>query len=255
MLTFVVLLLLILIIIPALVVIPQTFTSLNYFTFPIPKFSFKWVERFFENQEWVIGLGRSLFIALVVALLATALGTMAAVAINKLEFKGKGLFMGLMISPMAIPVVIIGIALYNTFAKIGLTNTCLGLILSHTLIALPMVFTTMLSGFAGVNENLELAAMSMGSTAVGAFFKVTLPTVKSSFVASILFAFVSSLDEVAVTLFVSGANTKTLPIVMWERMNTYADPTLAVAATFLIVLTLGTYIVKEIMEVRAARKG
>ena len=242
---------LIVIILPAVIIIPQSFTALNYFQYPITEFSLKWYERFFANKEWVVGLQRSLLIAIVVAIIATTLGTLAAVAITKLEFKGKSVFMSIMIAPMVVPVVIIGVALYATFAKVGLTNTFLGLILAHTLLAIPMVFVTMLAGLSNVNENLELAAMSMGSTPVGAFFKVVLPTVKAPLVSSILFAFVTSLDEVVVTIFVSGANTKTLTMVMWENMRTTINPTLAVAATFLVILTLGTYVIKEVIEARS----
>ena len=238
MLTVIVFLLVFIIVLPAIIVIPQAFTSLNYFTYPIPEFVTKWIDKFWENSEWVVGLTRSLVIAVIVAVVATVLGTLAAVAMQKLEFKGKGLFMGLMISPMVIPVVIIGVALYSTFSKVGLTNTFTGLILTHTLLALPMVFVTMSSGLGGVNPNLELAAMSMGSL-----------------ISSVLFSFVTSLDEVAASLFISGADTKTLPLVMWERLNTYMDPTIAVAAMYLIILTLGTYIVKEIIAYRSRRIG
>lgn len=253
MLTLLVFILLAVIILPALIVIPQSFTSLNYFTYPIPEFVMKWYDKFWENSEWVVGLTRSLVIAVIVAVIATVIGTLAAVAMQKLNFKGKGLFMGLMISPMVIPVVIIGVALYSTFSKIGLTNSFAGLVLAHTLLAIPMVFVTMSSGLGGVNSNIELAAMSMGSTPIGAFFKVVLPTVKPSLVSSILFSFVTSLDEVAASLFISGADTKTLPLVMWERLNTYMDPTIAVAATYLIILTLGTYIIKELIDSRTKK--
>ena len=241
-------LLIFIMILPAIVIIPQAFTSLNYFKFPVGEMSTKW---FFENEQWIVGLERSLAIAVISAILATALGTMAALAMNKLEFKGKSLFMSIMIAPMVVPVVVVGVALYTTFAPIGLTNSFAGLIFAHTLLGIPMVFVTMLSGFANVNENLELAAMSMGSSPMGAFFKVTLPTVRSSLVSSVLFAFVTSLDEVVVTTFVSGANTKTLTMVMWENMRTNIDPTLAVAALFMIILTLGMYIIKEIVEARS----
>lgn len=255
MLTFIVLLLIIIIILPAIIVIPQAFTSLNYFTYPIPSFDTKWFGKFAENSEWVVGLTRSLIIAVIVAIIATILGTLAAVAMQKLEFKGKGLFMGLMISPMVIPVVIIGVALYSTFSKIGLTNTFTGLVLTHTLLALPMVFVTMSSGLSGVNPNLELAAMSMGSSPCKAFIDVVLPTVRPSLISSLLFSFVTSLDEVAASLFIAGADTKTLPLVMWERLNTYMDPTIAVAAMYLIILTLGTYIAKEIIAYHSRKKG
>ena len=238
MLALIVFILLVVIILPALIVIPQSFTSLNYFTYPIPDFVTKWYDKFWENSEWVVGLTRSLVIAIIVAIVATVLGTLAAVAMQKINFKGKGLFMGLMISPMVIPVVIIGVALYSTFSKVGLTNSFVGLVFAHTLLAMPMVFITMSSGLGGVNSNLELAV---------------LPTVKPSLISSILFSFVSSLDEVAASLFIAGADTKTLPLIMWERLNTYMDPTIAVAATYLIILTLGTYIVKEVIDARTKK--
>ena len=156
-----------------------------------------------------------------------------------------------MLTPMIVPVVITGVALYASFAKVGLNNTIPGLIMAHSLLAIPMVFLTMSAAFARFDTNLELAAMSMGSTPVGAFFKVTLPGVKSSVVTSALLSFVTSLDEVVVTIFVSGANTKTLPMMMWENLRATIDPTIAVAATFLIILTLGMYVVKEIFEARS----
>ena len=98
MLTVIVFLLVFIIVLPAIIVIPQAFTSLNYFTYPIPEFVTKWIDKFWENSEWVVGLTRSLVIAVIVAVVATVLGTLAAVAMQKLEFKGKGLLMGLMIS-------------------------------------------------------------------------------------------------------------------------------------------------------------
>lgn len=254
MLVFIVFLILLIIILPALVIIPQSFTTLNFFTYPIPGFCTKWYEKFFENSEWITGMQRSLLIAVISAVLATVLGTMAAVAFKKLEFKGKSVFMSIMIAPMVVPVIITGVALYTTFSKAGLTNSIPGIVMAHTLLAIPMVFITMMTGLADVNENLELAAMSMGATPIKAFFQVTLPTVKSSLTASVLFAFVTSLDEVVVTIFVSGANTKTLTMVMWENLRTTINPTLAVAATFLVILTLGMYIIKEIVEVNTKNK-
>lgn len=191
MLTVIIFLLVFIIVLPAIIVIPQAFTSLNYFTYPIPEFVTKWIDKFWENSEWVVGL----------------------------------------------------------------TNTFTGLILTHTLLALPMVFVTMSSGLGGVNPNLELAAMSMGCSPAKAFIQVVLPVVKPSLISSVLFSFVTSLDEVAASLFISGADTKTLPLVMWERLNTYMDPTIAVAAMYLIILTLCTYIVKEIIAYRSRRIG
>ncbi|MGN0182680.1 MAG: ABC transporter permease [Candidatus Ornithomonoglobus sp.] len=245
---------LVLIIFPALIIIPEAFTSLNYFVFPVTEFSMKWFDKFWSNADWILGLGRSLFLAVLSGLIATAIGTIAALAMKKLRFPFKSAFMMLMVMPMIIPVVIIGAAMYTVLAPLGFTNTLFGISLAHILLGIPMVFITMSSAFSGINPNLELASMSMGASPITTFFKVVIPSVKAPLFASFLFAFVTSMDEVAATLFLSGANTKTLTIVMWENMRTAIDPTIAVAATFLIIFTLGVYIVKEVAEVISLKK-
>lgn len=255
MLYIVVFLILLILILPGLVVIPMSFTSLSYFQIPIPSYSTKWYEKFMENSQWLNGLGLSLSVSVITAILATIIGIMAALAVEKLDFKGKNIFMALMVSPMVIPVVIIGVALYSTFAPLHLTNTVIGLVLSYTLLSLPMVFVTILSGLSQMNENLELAGMSMGSTPIGVFFKITLPCIRSSVISAMLFAFATSLDEVAVSIFVSGAQTKTLPMVMWENMRTAVDPTIAAASTILICFTLTLFAGKGVIETLKSKKG
>ena len=253
-LTILVIILLVMIILPVLILIPEAFTSLNYFAFPVTDFSLKWFEKFFSNEQWIQGLGRSLVLAVLAGLIATCIGTLAALAMQKLRFPFRSGFMMLMVAPMIIPVVIVGASLYTVLAPIGLTNNYLGIIITHVLLGIPMVYITMSSALSGLNPNLELASMSMGASPVTTFFKVTMPSVKPSLFASFLFAFVTSLDEVAATSFISGANTKTLPIVMWENMRTAIEPTIAVAALFLIIFTLGVYIIKEVISARSLKK-
>lgn len=250
----IVFLFLVIIILPAIIIIPEAFTSLNYFEFPVTEFSMRWFDKFWNNSDWILGLGRSLLLAVISGIIATAIGTLAALAMKKLRFPFKSAFMMMMVAPMIIPVVIIGASMYSVLAPIGLTNTLFGISLAHILLGIPMVFITMSSAFSGMNPNLELASMSMGASPLTTFFKVVMPTVKAPLVASFLFSFVTSMDEVAATLFLSGANTKTLTIVMWENMRTSIEPTIAVAATFLIIFTLGVYIIKEISEIISAKK-
>lgn len=227
-----------LITLPILVIIPLSFSSQITFTFPPPSYSTKWYTAFFENTQWMDGLGRSLTVALLTAIVATVIGTMAAMAVQRLEFPGKKIFTNLIVAPMVIPVVVVGIAMYHTFSLYKLTNTITGLVLAHSILAIPMVFVTISASLKGMDRNLELAAASLGSTPIGVFFKVTLPLMKSAIIASALFAFITSLDEVVVSIFIAGASTKTLPIVMWENMRTQVDPTIAAASTLLIVGTI-----------------
>lgn len=228
-------------VIPILIVIPISFTSSRLFEFPPPDYSLQWFTNFLENEEWLDGLYRSFIVGIGTTLLSTILGTMAAIAIVKLKFPGKQLFMGLMIAPMVIPVIIMAIALYYTFSSLQLTNSLLGLTLAHTVLAIPIVLITVTSNLKGVDKNLELAAMGLGSTPLGAFFKITIPLIRPGILSGALLAFITSFDEVIVSLFVSGPTTKTLPLVMWERMRTNIDPTIAVVSTILIIGTTVIY--------------
>ena len=238
---------------PILIVIPMSFTSVSFFQFPPPGYSLKWYSVFLENSEWVTGLIRSLFIAILTALLSTALGTMAALAVTKLNFYGKKLFLSLMIAPMIIPVIIVAIAIYYTFAPLNLTDSITGLVLSHTVIAVPIVFITVTSSLKGVDPNLELASMGLGSTPIGTFFKIVLPLIRPGIFSGALFALITSLDELVITIFMAGPSTKTLPIVMWENLRTQVNPTIAVVSTILIALTIILFLLQEWVGSRTSK--
>ncbi|MET3290288.1 UNVERIFIED_CONTAM: putative spermidine/putrescine transport system permease protein [Brevibacillus sp. OAP136] len=229
--------LLVLMIAPILVMIPLSFSSQVAFQFPPESYSMQWYENFWSNRQWTEGLWRSVVVAFFTAIVSLALGTMAALAVIRLTFPGKKIFLNLMVAPMIIPVIVVGIAMYHTFSVYKLTNSIPGLVLAHSILAIPIVFVTIMAGLKGVDGNLELAAQSLGSTPIGAFFKVTLPLIRSSVFTSALFAFITSLDEVVVSIFIAGSKTKTLPIVMWENMRTQVDPTIAAVSTLLIVGT------------------
>lgn len=231
-----------LMIVPILVMIPLSFSSEVSFQFPPESYSLKWYHHFLENDQWIQGFWQSVTVAILTAILSIVLGTMAALAVDRLDFPGKKVFMNLMVAPMIIPVVVVGIALYHSFSAYKLTNTPIGLVLAHSILAIPIVFVTILAGLKGIDKNLELAAQSLGSTPIGAFFKITLPLIRSSVAASAVFAFITSLDEVVVSIFIAGANTKTLPIVMWENMRTQIDPTIAAVSSILVMAIVAIFL-------------
>lgn len=239
---------------PVLVIIPISFTSVSFFEFPPPGYSTKWYESFFSNSEWVEATFRSLTIALLTAILATTLGIMAALAVTRLRFWGKQAFMSLMVAPMIIPLIIIGVALYHSFAPLNLSNSILGLVLAHTIIAIPIVFVTVTASLTGVDRNLELAAMGLGSTPLGAFFKITLPLIQPAVLSGSLFAFIISFDEVVVSIFLAGSNTKTLPIALWENLRIQVDPTMAAVSTILIVVTVSIFLLQSLVSARKAAR-
>ncbi len=229
---------------PILIIFIMSFTSVSYFQFPPPGFSTKWYQTFFENSAWIESLYRSMKIAFFTTVLATIIGTIAANGVIRLHFPGKRLFMGLMIAPMIIPVVIVGIALYRFFAPIHLTGTITGIVLSHTVLAVPIVFVTVLASLKGMDRNLELAAMGLGSTPMNAFFKVTVPFIRPSLFSGALFAFLISLDELVVTIFLAGPTTKTLPVKMWEDLRTQVEPTVAAISSILIISIIIIYLLQ-----------
>ncbi|MGG1662497.1 ABC transporter permease [Brevibacillus sp. NRS-1366] len=238
---------------PILVIIPLSFSSSSFFQFPPSGYSLKWYGVFLDNQEWISAFIRSLYTACLTALLATVLGTMAATAVTRINFWGKKAFMAVMVAPMVVPVIIVAIALYYTFAPMHVTNTLGGLVLAHSVLAVPIVFVTVTTGLKGIDRRLELASMGLGSTPLGTFFKVTFPLIRPSILSGALFALITSLDEVVVTIFIAGEKTKTLPVVMWENLRTQIDPTIAVVSTILIAGTVMIFFVQSWIRYRVSK--
>ncbi|MFB6466989.1 ABC transporter permease [Cytobacillus sp. Hz8] len=243
-----------LMILPILIIIPLSFSSSVAFEFPPPSFSLKWYQAFLANNQWTDGFIRSIIVAVLTAILSMVIGTMASMAIDRLRFPGKNLFMNLMIAPMVIPLVIVGIAMYYTFSVYQMTNSITALVLAHSIIAIPTVVVTVTAKLKGMDRNLELAALSLGSNPIGVFFKITFPLIRSAIIAGTLFAFITSLDEVVVSIFIAGATTKTLPVVMWENMRTQVDPTIAAVSSILIISTLVVIIIQAVITKISEKK-
>ncbi|MGZ9583137.1 ABC transporter permease [Paenibacillus marinisediminis] len=241
--------------IPIVLVIPLSFTSASYFQFPPPGYSLDWYDKVLHNPVWIQVFLRSLFIGFTTAIIAVILGTMAAVAFMRLNFWGKKLFVPLMLSPMVVPAVVVAIGLYKFFAPFKLTDTFAGMIFSNAVLAIPIVFVTVSASLKGVDRNLELAAMGLGSTPIGAFFKITVPLIKTGLISGAVFAFSIVFDEPIISLFISGANTKTLPVKYWESLRTSIDPSIAVVSTILIVMTVAMFLVQGWITSTAAKRN
>lgn len=242
-----------LLIAPIFILVPLSFTSLNYFKFPPKGFSLQWYRAFFQNQEWVNGFIRSIGISILAIIFSLILGSMAAYAVTRIDFKFKKVFMAYMVTPMVIPVIIISVALYNSFAPMHLTNTILGIVLAHTLLSIPMVFVTLMTGLKGVDRNIELAASGLGAKGLRVFFEITLPQIRSSVISAALFAFTTSIDEITVTMFISGDKTKTLPVAMWEAMRNNITPDIAAVSTILIGITLVLLSLSQIPKIVSSK--
>ena len=222
---------------PILVIIPLSFSSSSFLAYPMPGWSMQWYDNLFSSDDWARATRNSFIVAPLATLLATVLGTMAAVGLARVNFLGKATLMSLLISPMVVPIVVVGVSTYLFFAKIGLADTYTGLILVHAALGAPFVLTTVLATLQGFNHNLVRASLSLGAGPLQTFFRVTLPIIAPGVISGGLFAFATSFDEVVVTLFIAGPTQVTLPRQMFTGIRENISPTIAAVATLLIIFT------------------
>ncbi len=228
---------LIFLLLPILVIIPLSFSSSTFLSYPMPGWSLRWYENLFTSDDWIRATRNSFIVAPLATLLATVLGTLAAVGLARVQFFGKGALMSLLIAPMVVPVVVVGVSTYLFFVQIGLADTYLGLVLVHAALGAPFVLTTVLATLQGFNHNLVRASLGLGAPPITTFFRVTLPIIAPGVISGALFAFATSFDEVVVTLFIAGPSQVTLPRQMFTGIRENISPTIAAVATLLIIFT------------------
>jgi len=223
---------------PILAIIPLSFNSGTFLTYPLDGLSLRWYHEFLASEQWTRALKNSLIIGLSSAGLATILGTMAALGLTRADFRGKGLVMAILLSPMIVPVVITAVGFYFFFAPLGLTASYTGLILAHTALGTPFVVITVSATLQGFDESLARAAASLGANPVVAFFRVILPLIAPGVFSGTLFAFATSFDEVVVVLMVAGPEQRTLPREMFSGLRENLSPTITAVATIMILFSV-----------------
>ena len=240
-------------ILPVLAIVPLSFSSSTFLVYPIPGFSMRWYENLFTSQEWRTAAKNSFIVAPSATIVATVLGTLAAIGLTKADFRYKALLMAVMVSPMIVPIVVVGVGMYLFFAPLGLANTYTGLIAAHAALGAPFVVTTVMATLQGFNQNLVRASLSLGANPVTTFFRVTLPVVAPGVISGALFAFATSFDEVVVTLFLAGAGQTTLPRQMFTGIRENISPTIAALATILILFSTTLLLALEWLRGRQAK--
>lgn len=246
-------LILLFLIAPVFVIIPLSFSSGSFLTYPLPGFSFRWYEEIFSAGPWMDSLKNSLIVAPLATLLAMTFGTLAAVGLNRADFPGKGLILALLISPMVVPLVIVAVGMYFFFAQVGLLNSYTGLVLAHTVLGVPFVVITVNATLQGFDFNQMRAGASLGANPVRVFFTVVLPQIVPGMVSGGLFAFATSFDEVVVALFIASPTERTLPIQMFSGIRENISPAIAAMATILILLSTLLLITMEFLRRRSER--
>lgn len=226
-------------ILPIVVVMIISFSSATYLTFPPPSFSLRWYEKFFSDSNWMSAFWNSLVIASMSACIAVTLGASAAMGIVRSRIKGKSAIMLLLVSPVIVPPVVLGLSLYTLFLRFDLVGSMWGLAAAHAIGGLPLVVVILSAALQAVEPRLEQAAAVHGASPLTVFRTVTLPAIAPGLAAATFFAFLHSFDELVLSLFLSSAHLRTLPLMLWADINYQLNPVLAVVSTLEVLLVVG----------------
>ena len=247
---------------PLFVILPLSFNAEQYIHFSSKMlaldpegFSLRWYEDMIYGTKnpWGLATKNSLIIAFFATIGSTILGTVAALGLSSRHMPYKAAFMALLISPMIVPLIISGVAIFFFMAKAGLAATHTGIVLAHIILGTPFVVITVTATLSGFDHSVTRAAASLGSDPVNTFMKITLPLILPGVISGGLFAFVTSFDEVVVVLFLAGLENTTIPIQMWTGLREQLSPTILAVATCLIILSTLILVTAELLRRRSER--
>ncbi len=225
-------------IVPIFVIIPVSFSDSKYLRFPPEAYSDRWYTKYWGSTDWLNATRASLTAAVLTVLVATPLGVAAAYAIQFMRPAVARWAQLILLLPMLVPGVLIAVGVFYIYIRLQIVNTMAGIVIAHTVLALPFVVLTMLAAFRGFDFRQEQAAMSLGASRLSAFLRVTLPQVNVSVISAALFVFIISLDEVIVGLFVAGGENTVLTRKMFLSLRDYVDPTVAAISTLFIIVSI-----------------
>lgn len=245
---------------PIVVIIPLSFNAVPFFTFTDAMlsldpagYSTKWYQDFFSNLNWQGAVKNSFIIAIFSTLISTTLGTIAALGLSRADMPAKTLVMGILISPMIVPLIISAAGMFFFYTRIGLASTHLGVILAHAALATPFVVITVTATLVGFDHSLTRAAATLGASPVVTFFRVIVPLILPGVISGALFAFVTSFDEVVVVKFVGSYQQRTIPWAMFSGIREQISPTILAVATLLVALSICLLATIEVLRRRNER--
>ncbi|MCC7048535.1 MAG: ABC transporter permease subunit [Alphaproteobacteria bacterium] len=239
---------------PTFFIVPVSFTTDAFIEWPPKFFTLRWYQAYFDSPTWMAATVRSLAVATVAALLAMLVGAPAAFVLARRGMAGKTAAMAFLLSPLIIPRIIIAIALFYFYARLGLVGSSLGLVLGHAVIAVPYVVVTVMAVLKTYDERLDQAAGSLGANRLQTLWHITFPLIRTGLIAAFLFAFITSFDELTIALFVSGGLATTLPKQMWDDSLLKVNPTLAAVSTMLLVFVTALILSAEYLRRRTAAR-
>ena len=265
---------------PILIILPLSFNAEPYFTFtegmlsfdpaafsmrwyndivyngmsaPDAPMSWAWLTDMWNNAQWIRAMRNSFFVAIGATVLATALGTLAALGLSRPEMPFRSAITSLLISPMIVPLVITATGMFFFYSDIGLAKTYLGIILAHTTLGIPFVIITVTATLVGFDRSLIRASQSLGADGWTTFRKVIMPLILPGMISGALFAFVTSLDEIVTVLFLADVEQRTIPRQMWSGIREQISPTILAVATILVAISIFLLTTVELLRRRSER--
>ena len=247
---------------PLFVIFPLSFNAEMFLSFSEgmlrldpDAFSTRWYKDMIYGTKnpWGLATKNSFIIAIFATIGSVLLGTVAALGLSSRHMPYKGIIMAILISPMIVPLIISGVAIFFFMAKAGLAATHTGILLAHIILGTPFVVITVTATLSGFDHSVTRAAASLGSNPVNTFMKITLPLILPGVISGGLFAFVTSFDEVVVVLFLAGLENTTIPIQMWTGLREQLSPTILAVATCLIILSTLILVTAELLRRRSER--
>ncbi|MGG5809109.1 ABC transporter permease [Falsiroseomonas sp. CW058] len=235
---------------PMLAAMILSLSPTELMAFPPRGLSLRWYEDFLTSSRWVLATRNSLVVAAATTVVATLLGTMAAVGLHLGRFPGRGAIVALLTLPMVTPFIVTAASMFFAFSAIGIAGTLAGLVLGHAVIAVPFVVISVLATLRTFDAGLLRAAASLGASPMQGFLRVLVPLAWPGIAAGAIFAFATSLDEFVITLFLAGPGQFTLPRQMYANVREYTTPTILAAATLLFLASTLFLLATELLRGR-----
>jgi len=237
-------------VLPLLAIVPAAFNDRSFILLPPTVWSFRWWGVFFADPSWRRALATSLEVASLVTVLATGLGTAAALGLARLGGRLRAVVLAVFVGPVVVPTIVLAVALYSVARSLGLVGTVLALVVAHSMLALPYAALNVGVSLKAVDPRLMLAATGLGAGPWHALRTVTLPLILPGILGGAIFAFVTSFDEVVLSIFLAGPEVKTLPVRIWEEIRVELTPVIAVAASLMMALALAGWGIARLAETR-----
>ncbi|QPC95637.1 ABC transporter permease subunit (plasmid) [Mesorhizobium sp. INR15] len=223
---------------PIVMVFPLSISSSPFLQFPPARWTLEWYGRLGEDPKWLRAAISSLRVAAEAIAMSVVLGTAAAIAAARVSARLRAGMEILILLPMIVPTIITAIALYSQFAPLGVLGSPESLAVGHTMLAAPFVFITVSAALKGFDNRLELAALGLGASWGAMFRRVMLPAILPGIIAGTVFAFITSFDDVVLSIFLTNSASRTLPRVIYEGVKDDTDPTVIALAVILISISL-----------------